>query len=531
MRKTVHFLTLLFVIPFLIINSVLLFYSSIKSEYFDLNLENEIPTIIHDNPIKLAISLVIFLLIICLIDSFIIKNNSNKIKRFLKSKYFKYIVVAYSGLISLSILLLLKSNAYMDCLSLIDAAEKFNAGDFSLLTDPTHSSYLYIYSFQIGFIAYLQLVFALFGNNIWFVQFINCIGVMFMVNALCNITDIVFKSHKISVLSKIFLIFLMPLYINIVFVYGDVLGWSFAICGTNHILNYCERSKIKDLVIACILFPIGYLLKTNIAIFIIAAVIIIALNALSKRSYSSLIFVVLIPIITLIASSSIKHIYADLAGIDEYPTGTPAVCWIAMAMIDDDNFPEGWYNGYNLTTFKESGYDYEIASDMALETIRERIEYFMNNPRKMIRFYRNKLIYAWIDPEFDSQIKMEWSTRHVTNLSPLANSLISGAGRDILFQVMNIIEFFIFSGVLIEIIHALFVFKKVLRNDNNSYLHLAYLVLPVFGGIVFHLLWETQPRYMIGYYSLLFPVAAAGIVRLANKLSKLYFNISVRSQA
>ena len=72
---------------------------------------------------------------------------------------------------------------------------------------------------------------------------------------------------------------------------------------------------------------------------------------------------------------------------------------------------------------------------------------------------------------------MEWSTRHVEDPYPLAISMVEGTGRKILFHMMNVL-----------------------------------------GGMAFHLLWETQARYMIPYYMLLFPAASAGIISAARYL-------------
>ena len=49
-------------------------------------------------------------------------------------------------------------------------------------------------------------------------------------------------------------------------------------------------------------------------------------------------------------------------------------------------------------------------------------------------------------------------------------------------------------------------------------MYVAYAILPIFGGMLFHLIWETQPRYMIGYYSMLFPIATAGLIHLSGSI-------------
>lgn len=77
--------------------------------------------------------------------------------------------------------------------------------------------------------------------------------------------------------------------------------------------------------------------------------------------------------------------------------------------------------------------------------------------------------------------------------------------------MMNVLHFFIFAGTLIRLI-------LCVRRDADPSRMTAYLILPVLGGMSFHLLWETQARYMIPYYALLFPAASAGILFAARHL-------------
>ena len=60
---------------------------------------------------------------------------------------------------------ILQSQPYMDCCALIDLASAFNKDDFSALNGTARNTYLYVYPFQIGYIAYLQTIFRIFGEG------------------------------------------------------------------------------------------------------------------------------------------------------------------------------------------------------------------------------------------------------------------------------------------------------------------------------------------------------------------------------
>ena len=409
---------------------------------------------------------------------------------------------------SLFFLLTLKSQPYMDCMSVVEIANQFNRGDFSALTTPTHDSYLYIYSFQIGYVGFLQILFKLFGENHYFAaQLANVVAVIFLVRNVHELSELAYEDRRVGRLSDLLMAFCLPLYIDVTFVYGDVIGWSFAIGALLCTMRWAQSGEVKRLLAAGTLIAVGVQFKTNVYIYLIAIVIIIIMESLRRHLWKPVLMIALMLLITVGLGKAIQTGYAAYVGIEEFPPGTPSTCWIAMSMLEDENFENGWYNGYNIETFKASGYDPVIADEMARETIRERIGDFASYPRGAVKFFLVKFVSAWNDPQFNSQIKMEWGSRHVENLPGIAYWMIYEGGRAVLFWMMNFLHFIIFAGATVGTAIAL------CKKDEQAR-RTAYLVLPVLGGMMFHILWETQARYMIGYYVLLFPVAAAGLIQL-----------------
>ena len=48
----------------------------------------------------------------------------------------------------------------------------------------------------------------------------------------------------------------------------------------------------------------------------------------------------------------------------------------------------------------------------------------------------------------------------------------------------------------------------------------AYFMLNIFGGFLFHMIWEAQSRYVLGYFVLMLPLAAAGLADILDNVRK-----------
>ena len=92
--------------------------------------------------------------------------------------------------------------------------------------------------------------------------------------------------------------------------------------------------------------------------------------------------------------------------------------------------------------------------------------------------------------------------------SDIAIFFLYGKGRNLLITLMNIYHFLIFSGAGIWGAGCLKKWK----------LTSSYLVLNIFGGILFHMIWEAKSRYVLFYFILLLPLAASGYFSLFNRL-------------
>ena len=170
----------------------------------------------------------------------------------------------------------------------------------------------------------------------------------------------------------------------------------------------------------------------------------------------------------------------------------------------------GWYNGYNCSVFADHGYDQKATVAACMVELKVRFQYFLHHPRYTLYFFFDKFSSQWNEPTFMSIQTNEWYSRNCEPQSNLAISLLYGTGRTILTEVMNIYHFLTMLGAAVGL--------WIQRKDWK--LEKAYFILNIFGGILFHMLWEAKARYVLCYFVLMLPVAAAGYQYISLKMKK-----------
>lgn len=95
----------------------------------------------------------------------------------------------------------------------------------------------------------------------------------------------------------------------------------------------------------------------------------------------------------------------------------------------------------------------------------------------------------------------------------LVQSLYEGAGNQRLTDFMNLYQSLIYGGVLAFTVVAL---KK------RFPLKYHVLLIAVFGGFLFSILWEAKARYVFPYFLLMIPYAAVGIGAMITGLQQYF---------
>ncbi len=529
-RRTgiLRILSFFYLAPLTVLMVVLAVLSACKSVYFALYEQNETPLYADDRSLLLLAAL----LLVVVAGWLLHKKIGEDKKEILcagetagKCPLLLAAALIVAGTISLVFLFLLRPQPFADSIAVSKIAEQFLQGDFSALQSAAADGddYMMVYPFQIGFIAFLQLLYSVFGaGNYLALQLFNVIAILFMVRNLYELTGEVFESRETQTYFLWMSMGMLPLYLHVGYVYGELCGWSLAIGSFLLLFRYLRDHKKRHILWAGILLAAAIRIKSNEEIFLVAFVMILMATAFVRKKWSPVLLAVYMVALAVVVGTAVKAGYTKAAGISEFPKGAPKSSWVAMAMQEDEYAEFGWYNGYNRKNFVDHNYDYEAADRAAKENIRESLNHFLQNPVHAAYLYYKKFESSWDDPTFQSQITIEWESRHTEGLSAAAESILYGTGRKILYWIMNIVHFIVITLAGWRMVLS---FRK---QEREKQWKMAAYLLPVFGGLLFHMIWETQCRYLIVYYCMLFPVAADGMRQLLVMIEGL---VKARRQA
>ena len=183
---------------------------------------------------------------------------------------------------------------------------------------------------------------------------------------------------------------------------------------------------------------------------------------------------------------------------------------MSLQETDEGGYACGWYNSYNWAIYDQCNYDRQETTKACLDNLKQSLDKLAHEQRYALNYFYKKFTSQWNAPTFQSMISNEWSTRHTDKTTPLAHYFIFEGGRDILYELMNIYHFVLFFCTS----------AYFLLHRNKWSLPKAYFALNIFGGFLFHMIWEAQSRYILGYFVLMLPLAACGCERLLAWIEK-----------
>lgn len=491
-QRILKILTACYLIP---LSAVLLFNagnSLLRTTYFDLYDDMNTARYRWDHPLAVLAVAVLILAILLLV-------SRTKWFRDGKQNHFAWIFAGVGCLFSLVIVLLVQGTAICDGGTISSIVVQFMRDDYSAFQQ---GEYMYNYSFQIGFAALLELIYRIFGmENYLAYQIFNCIAVGVILLCLNRITGMLF-TERAQKLEALLSIGMLPLFFYAIYVYGDEIGLAFGIAGAERVLTYLKKEQPKALIPAAIYFACGMEVKSNVAIMVVAAGIAVILYAVSKKRFRDLLFLLLFALLPALLTSGVKTLYAQRAGLTEYPEGIPKVAWMAMSFqeTDEGGIACGWYNGYNWSVYASNGYDAEQTQAACMENLKSSFEKMAHEQRYALDFLYKKFTSQWNAPDCQSMIDAEWSTRHSQHTTALAHWLLYDTGREMILFFMNGYHFLLFflAGI----------WALTLRKHWSQ--EAAYFALNIFGGLLFHMIWEAMARYILAYYVMLLPLAACG---------------------
>ena len=357
--------------------------------------------------------------------------------------------------------------------------------------------YMQIYPNQLGMVSILEILYRLSGGEHFrLFQYLNCVGNCLIFGMLYLFVEKCLHKKRITNLFLILCFGCCHLILYSTFLYGTTLGLAFALVAVYLELLFLERKKWYLGISSAVFISLSILIKNNYSIFFVGMLLLLLYTGIHKKRPECIFLAFLSVLLFGVAKNALEFSYETRSGM-ELGDGMPKIMWIAMGMQEGDR-GEGWYNAFNYDIFRETGCNAEKSTEIAKTDIGESVDTFKNNPAYALRFYYRKFVSQWNEPTYESL----WvNISHQGKFPKIIQSLYDGKLNKIMVEYMNLYQSLLLSGASIA-----FIRKR--RQWSEEQLLFPLILL---GGFLFHMIWEAKSQYIISYFILLLPYAAAGM--------------------
>ena len=377
-----------------------------------------------------------------------------------------------------------------------------------------HEVYLRTNPHQAGYLLYSEIMQRIFGRHSTIPQ--GILNVAWLTGAYAAVLSLTWQSFHDRSIQKLTALMLMlciqPIFYTS-FLYGNLPGMCAALWAVA-LLLYGFKKRIW-LFIACILLCIAVVLKPNFLILALALAIVLAIRALSLKRFSSLFLAVCVLILPACSAKGVQMLLEKRTGFD-MGAGAPQTVWLAMGMQESSRAP-GWYNHYPTDTMEAAGCDIDKVAQIARDDIAARAAVFAADPAYAVDFYHQKMVSQWSNTAFE----IDFTNAVMENKSPwpeLVDRLLTGDLFQLLAGYMEGYTLVLYLGFVIGCaLLAAGLFKG--KADWQRLFGPLVLLLTVFGGFLYHMLFEAKSQYVLFYLPMMIPVAAAGLRQIMAKRS------------
>lgn len=451
--------------------------------------------------------------VICLLTNMIAKNMEKRRKLLL------VFTMVYAFGLSLVWAAVSKSFPTADQASVYYGAKHFAADYFAEIAE--NGSYFSCYPHQMGLALFYEVLFRIFHTESFhLLQGVNAVCNSVIVLALYKITDLLFENKKASVYLLFLMILCFPLFWYAPFVYGELPSFAFSFAGFWLLLEAVKQGKNSDkkshvsqillLVFSLILFVGAVAVRKNTLIMIIALVLTLAVYMIKERKFLWLVYLGLLIILCTQINSWIISSYEKRSG-GQLNAGVPAISHAVMGLQESQIAP-GWYNGFNFITYAEdANYNQEEAVRLSKLALAERLEEFSSDPGYTFRFFRDKFRAEWQNSGYAC---IYYTAGKYYDRLPLVESFYSGATFHVAQFFMDKYQFGIYLMAFVFLLGTCRLWKKenISQTSEVDYGILRYTFLvTIIGGALFYLVWEGNGRYILPYFLMTIPYAAAGL--------------------
>ena len=466
-----------------------------------------------DNLFLTIIGIAVLLFAVFLIRKWV-SHNPEKRNRILLC-----LVLGWYVLAGIVLVLFSKTAPAADSFSVYSAAEQLAAGN----TDVIHAtdSYLSYYPQQMGLVAYYELLIRLWNLlpvSLPAYHILKCINIgwaCLIILFQAKTVRLLFHEENTVTAYLMLVLYNPPMLMYTSFVYGEIPSFALFSIGLWALLKLLSAPSTKQpgpiclALLSILSFAGSMALRKNTLILMIAVILVTAPEAL-RRGQKKL---VLLTICYLLAATAVLPAitsYYEYRSGNELLSGVPPMSYFAMGMQEASR-AEGWYNGFNFNTYRDTGMDTQVTNELSKQAIQERLTYFKQNPGYAVNFYWNKFLSQWCDGTYASR---QATLATFGGRREFFIRVYEGEYSSYYIGFCNIVQNLLYLGSAAFCISSVTASKR--KKGSRPYfsqLPVYLCLIGVIGGFLFHMIWEANARYILPYSLLLMPYAAWGISR------------------
>ncbi len=432
-----------------------------------------------------------------------------KLSEFLKSRKVRNIVLAVvcvlSALIGFLWVYATRTAPQSDQLCICQYADAFNRGDYSKVGK---GEYIVNYPYQLGIITFMRVVFTLFGEgNYRAFQYLSAALLPLLVLSGCKIVRILSDENvRVELYYLLFILFCFPMYAYTSFVYGDLLSIIFGMTASWMFLACLKRFSWWRMALMGICMGLAVQLRAGMMVLVIALVITAGGRILTKRKWETIVLPGALLLGVFAMQLAVKAMYRDIMPKDMDSISVPLV--VVMG-LNDDYERCGWYNDYDQQVFLASDCSRELAEVKAYEDLQTYIALYRNDPDYMVDFFVRKMNAQWNAPMYQG-IAMN------SNLEKWQPAVVDSLFRH--GRVASLTE----SGMKVYqlLLYGSILFLLGVKRKEFVEIEKYALLIAVFGGFLFTLIWEAKTRYVLPYLFMQLPYMAMGIHEIMSAVEK-----------
>ncbi len=387
-----------------------------------------------------------------------------------------------------------------------DSAQLFNtAADFiNGKLDTSIGSYLQRLPYQIGqFYAFVGIQ-QLFGvENIRAFQVLNVLALTAVYSAILVILWQTLHNKRVQLCACALLILFVPGVLYTTFIYMILPGLALALWGAYFLMRWVHKHGFLRLIAALAFFSLACIVKANYLILALAAMISLLLLALHDRKWK-LIPIALCLFVLPFGFSKLPSFVLEAQTGTAFRSGSPQSAWLAMG-LQEGSRAAGWYNQYAWDVIDAAEFDTQTARHLVQQSIAERVAVFQADPAYAISFFHSKLTTQWGEPTYES-IWVNRVSKHESPRPAFVDAVLDSLALPHYLDGYSILLYLGFAAGLLLLLRNLLHGLSFAQGFG-----FIFLVISVFGGVLYHLLFEAKSQYALAYLPMMIPLAAWGL--------------------